>query len=78
MDKIYDGEMIMQLEADAETSQNHNEGVIDRIVAQLRDAGYEGTLSHMIDSVLENLNDLESNAVKREAYIAKLQGGGEG
>jgi len=69
---------LKQLKKDAFISENHNTGVIDRIVAQLRDAGYEGTLSHMVDSVLENLNDLGSNAAKREAYIAKLQGGGEG
>lgn len=44
---------ISALQADAETSQNHNAGVIDRIVAQLRDAGYTGTLSEMVDEVLE-------------------------
>lgn len=44
---------LLELRADAETSQNHNAGVIDRIVEQLRDAGYHGTLSEMVDDVLE-------------------------
>jgi len=66
---------IAELEADCETSINHNAGVIDRIIDQLRDAGYTGTLSNMIDAVLSNLVDLEANAQKREAYIAKLQDG---
>lgn len=44
---------IDDLRADAETSQNHNAGVIDRIVAQLRDAGYTGTLSEMVDQACE-------------------------
>jgi len=41
-----------ELKADAETSQNHNSAVTDRIVQQLRDAGYEGTLSEMVNAVL--------------------------
>ena len=44
---------LLALRADAETSQNHNAGVIDRIVEQLREAGYTGTLSEMVDEVLE-------------------------
>lgn len=40
---------LLALRTDAETSQNHNAGVIDRIVDQLREAGYTGTLSEMVD-----------------------------
>lgn len=45
---------IDDLRADAETSQNHNAGVIDRIVDQLREAGYTGTLSEMVNNVIED------------------------
>jgi hypothetical protein len=44
---------LLALRADAETSQNHNAGVIDRIVAQLREAGYTGTLSDMVDQACD-------------------------
>jgi hypothetical protein len=44
---------ILELRADAETSQNHNAGVIDRIVEQLREAGYTGTLSDMVDQACD-------------------------
>jgi uncharacterized protein YihD (DUF1040 family) len=39
---------ILALRADAETSQNHNAAVIDPLIAQLRDAGFTGTLSEMV------------------------------
>jgi len=41
-----------ELRRDCADSQNHNEGVINRIFKQLQDAGYEGTLSEMVDAVL--------------------------
>ena len=44
---------LLALRADASTSQNHNAGVIDRIVEQLREAGYTGTLSEMVDQACE-------------------------
>lgn len=44
---------LLELRADAETSQNHNAGVIDRIVDQLREAGYHGTLSEMVDQACD-------------------------
>jgi len=37
---------------DNEVSKNHNEGVIDRIIKQLRDAGFTGTLSEMVDEAI--------------------------
>jgi hypothetical protein len=40
---------LLALRADAETSQNHNAAVI----AQLRDAGYTGTLSEMVGQACE-------------------------
>ena len=43
---------LLAIRADAETSQNHNAGVIDRIVEQLREAGYTGTLSEMVTEVI--------------------------
>ena len=43
---------LLALRADASTSQNHNAAVIDRIVAQLREAGYTGTLSEMVTEVI--------------------------
>jgi hypothetical protein len=42
-----------QLRADAETSQNHNAAVIDPLIAQLRDAGFTGTLSEMVGQACE-------------------------
>lgn len=45
---------LLDLRADAETSQNHNAGMIDRIVEQLREAGYTGTLSEMVNNVIED------------------------
>ena len=48
---------LLALRADAETSQNHNVGVIDRIVEQLREAGYTGTLSEMVDEVIAKASD---------------------
>ena len=45
-------EEVLALRDDAETSQNHNAGVIDRIVEQLREAGYTGTLSEMVAEVI--------------------------
>ena len=48
---------LLDLRADAETSQNHNVGVIDRIVEQLREAGYTGTLSEMVDEVIAKASD---------------------
>jgi hypothetical protein len=39
---------LLALRADAETSQNHNAAVIDPLITQLRDAGYEGTLTEMV------------------------------
>ena len=48
---------ILELRADASTSQNHNAGVIDRIVEQLREAGYTGTLSDMVDEVIAKASD---------------------
>ncbi len=44
---------LLALRADASTSQNHNAGVIDRIVEQLREAGYTGTLSEMVDQACD-------------------------
>jgi predicted RNA-binding protein len=44
---------LLAIRADAETSQNHNAGVIDRIVEQLREAGYTGTLSDMVDQACD-------------------------
>ena len=44
---------LLAIRADAETSQNHNVGVIDRIVEQLREAGYTGTLSEMVDQACD-------------------------
>jgi len=44
---------LLQLRADALASQSHNAAVIDRIVQQLRDAGYSGTLSEMVDAACE-------------------------
>lgn len=44
---------LLELRADAKTSQNHNAAVIDRIVDQLREAGYTGTLSEMVDHACE-------------------------
>jgi hypothetical protein len=44
--------MYDKLRADAETSQNHNASVIDRIVAQLREAGCTGTLSEMVTEAI--------------------------
>jgi hypothetical protein len=44
---------LAQLRADAETSQNHNAAVIDPLIAQLRDAGYTGTLSEMVGQACE-------------------------
>ena len=43
---------LLAIRADAETSQNHNTAVIDRIVEQLREAGYTGTLSEMVAEVI--------------------------
>ena len=48
---------LLALRADAETSQNHNAAVIDRIVEQLREAGYTGTLSEMVDEVIAKASD---------------------
>ena len=39
---------LLALRADAETRRNHNAAVIDPLIAQLRDAGYTGTLSEMV------------------------------
>lgn len=47
-------ERIAELERDCFDSQNHNTGVIDRIIQQLRDAGYTGTLSEMVDAVIHD------------------------
>jgi len=44
---------LSDLRADAETSQNHNAAVIDPLIAQLRDAGYTGTLSEMVGQACE-------------------------
>lgn len=48
---------LAEAEQDAETSQNHNASVIDRIVLQLREEGYSGTLSEMIDDVICSANE---------------------
>lgn len=48
---------LYELMRDANYSKNHNEGVIDRIVEQLRDAGYTGTLSEMVDDVLDDAGE---------------------
>ena len=52
---------LLQLRADALTSQSHNAAVIDRIVTQLRDAGYSGTLSEMVDAVSNELSSLRES-----------------
>jgi len=59
---------ILALRADAETSQNHNAAVIDPLIAQLRDAGYTGTLSEMIGqaSHLKKLVSGETMIVKAD------------
>lgn len=44
---------VEELRADAEYSQVHNEAVTDRIVAQMREAGYTGTFSEMVNQACE-------------------------
>jgi uncharacterized protein YihD (DUF1040 family) len=48
---------LLALRADAETSQNHNAAVIDPLIAQLREAGFTGTLSEMIDDVIRGAKE---------------------
>ena len=66
---------LLQLRADALVSQNHNSAVSDRIYKQLQDAGYHGTLSEMVDAVLNPWIPVETGALPVEGqdiYVLEL------
>jgi len=67
-------EELEKLRADALTSQSHNAAVIDRIVTQLRDAGYLGTLSEMVDAACSYCKWYDADKFKFATSVNVKQG----
>jgi hypothetical protein len=65
---------LLQLRADALTSQSHNAAVIDRIAQQLRDAGYSGTLSEMVDAACDYCKWYDAEKIKLGTSVNVEQG----